>query len=322
MAETTQKTNPVKDEQESTHKGARTRSPAYPGINLKTAITRARELYEQDKLNSVPITIAVKRWGFKEKSSGGLIATAALKSFGLIKDSGTGKDRRVQISEEARRILLDQRPESTERDETIKQAALKPKIHQLLWKKWGADLPPDDTFSHELIFELNFNENSVKDFIKEYRDTIRFAKLTSSDTLSSNEEDKNEITVGDYVQWESQGVYQFTEPSRVTGFSDEGSYVFVEGTNTGIPFDQLLKVDPPPGGKSYEGASVPPINPSFKPAQAKPGMNNATLPLDEGPVIIQWPTKMSQESYEDFKTWLDLIARKAKRAVEKPEDQE
>ena len=268
MAETNQKTNTVRDEPEPIHKAKRTRSPAYPSINLETAIKRAGALHDQDKMNAVPLKIAVKRWGFKEKSSGGLVTTAALKSFGLIKDSGSGDDRRIQITEEARRILLDQRQESSERDETIKQAALKPKIHQFLWRKWGADLPPNDTFSHELIFELSFNENSVKDFIKEYRDTISFAKLTNSDTLSSNGEDKNEIT------------------------------------------DQLLNED------LFNNLFPPPPS---KPLQAKPGMNNDTITLKEGQVVLQWPSKMSEESYEDYKEWLDLMARRAKRAVDKKE---
>lgn len=45
-------------------------------------------------------------------------------------------------------------------------------------------------------------------------------------------------------------------------------------------------------------------------------MNNDTFSLDEGQVVIQWPSKMSQESFEDFKAWLDIITRKAKRSVQ------
>lgn len=49
------------------------------------------------------------------------------------------------------------------------------------------------------------------------------------------------------------------------------------------------------------------------------GMNSDTFTLDEGQVVLQWPVKMSPESYEDFKSWLDLVSRKAKRAAEKYE---
>lgn len=34
-------------------------------------------------------------------------------------------------------------------------------------------------------------------------------------------------------------------------------------------------------------------------------MNSDTFTKDENQVIIQWPAKMSPESYEDFKSWFD-----------------
>lgn len=296
---------------------ARTRSPAYPGIGLETAIKRARELYAQEKMNPVPTTIAVKRWGFKEKSSGGLIAIAALKSFGLLKDSGSGTERKLQLTDEARGILLDTRQESRERDQLIKEAALRPKIHDTLWRKWGADLPSDDTVMHALKFDWSFNENIVSDLVKEYKDTILFAKLTNSDIISTSNGDKKKVEVGDYVQWESGGAVQF-ESRRVTGLSSDGSFAFVEGTTTGLPIDELSKVQAPsPGTES--GTHVQSIKHLIP---AKVGMNSDTFTLDEGQVILQWPAKMSPESYEDFKSWLDLVSRKAKRASEKHDQAE
>lgn len=46
-------------------------------------------------------------------------------------------------------------------------------------------------------------------------------------------------------------------------------------------------------------------------------MNNDVFTLEEGEAVLQWPARMSPESYEEFKAWLDLIARKAKRAAGK-----
>jgi hypothetical protein len=53
------------------------------------------------------------------------------------------------------------------------------------------------------------------------------------------------------------------------------------------------------------------------PPQQKPGMNNEVFALAEGEVTLQWPTNMSPESYEDFKEWLNLLAKKIKRTVDK-----
>jgi hypothetical protein len=238
-------------------KASRTRSPAYPGISLETAINRARALYAADKMNAVPLVIAVKRWGFGEKSSGGLVNVAALKSFGLLKDSGSGKDRKVQLTEEARRIILDQRQESPERDEAIKRAALLPKMHAALWNKWKADLPADDTLRHALAVDWFFNLDSIPGFIKEYKDTILFAKLTDSDTLSAGQEDIEEEsemaasdvrsakeTPTDWLPHQDSGLPQRAKPTPIApkeismpvGLSEDGQPVFAH-----VRFDAPLK---------------------------------------------------------------------------------
>jgi hypothetical protein len=173
-------------------KRSKTRSPNYPAIDLEAALARAKEFYQAEGRNAAPVTVAVKHWKFKPKSSGGIVTVAALKGFGLLNDSGSGNERSVQLSELALRIILDTRIECTERDAAIKQAALMPKIHGALWKQWGTNLPSDETLRHKLIFDQKFNENTVGDFIKEYRATIKFANLTDSDTISGVEEDTGE----------------------------------------------------------------------------------------------------------------------------------
>lgn len=268
-----QKHGQMKDaEEEAEQRGARTRSPAYPGISLEGAIKRTRELYIQDKMNPVPLAIVVKRWGYKPKSSAGLITAAALKSFGLVRDSGTGSERKLQVTERAHKFFLDTRQDSQERDQIIKDAALSPKIHSSLWKKWGTDLPSDETLDHALKADWAFNPNSVSDFIKEYKDTIRFAKLTKHDSLSASNGDNDQIKIDDKVQASSPGNESETHVQAIKHLA--------------------LKV----------------------------GMNSDTFTLDEGQVILQWPAKMSPESYEDFKSWLDLVSRKAKRAADKYAD--
>lgn len=46
-------------------------------------------------------------------------------------------------------------------------------------------------------------------------------------------------------------------------------------------------------------------------------MNEDTFTLEEGQVLLQWPKQFSQESYEDFEDWLELIRKKAKRSIVK-----
>ena len=148
------------------------------------------------------------------------------------------------------RILLDQRPESTERDEAIKRAALTPKIHSVLWKKWGFPLPSDDNLRHALIFDWKFNENSVDDFIREYKDTIRFAKLAESYTLSVDQTDTEEADDMNGEQEAGRNQASFQTPAKRTdsagskeismpvGVSEEGQAIFAH-----VRFDAPLKKD-------------------------------------------------------------------------------
>jgi hypothetical protein len=173
-------------------KKARVRSPNYPAINLEEAIKKATEFYNYEKRNSANVEIAMKHWGFKPTSSGGMVTLAALNSFGLLSDSGAGKQRKVQLTELALKIILDERSQSVEREAAIKQAALMPKIHASLWNKYHTSLPSDENLRHELVMERKFNPNAASGFIGEYKDTIQFAKLVDSDIMSIADEDKEE----------------------------------------------------------------------------------------------------------------------------------
>jgi hypothetical protein len=182
-------------ESATANKPKKMRSPAYPGINLEIALKRARGLYDKERRNAVAYPVAVSYWGFGAKSSGGLVSVAAMKGFGLVEDVERGAGgRSIKLTDLAFHILLDDRPNSQERAELIKQAALRPKIHASLWRKYGAELPSDSNLKHALIFDFKFNENTVDEFIKEYKETIRFAGIGASDTLSLLDEDKNNGT--------------------------------------------------------------------------------------------------------------------------------
>lgn len=53
------------------------------------------------------------------------------------------------------------------------------------------------------------------------------------------------FAVGDYVQWESQGVLMFDPARQVEWVSDDGQWVMVEGSNTGLPISQLILATEP-----------------------------------------------------------------------------
>ena len=60
-----------------------------------------------------------------------------------------------------------------------------------------------------------------------------------------------EVRAGDRIQWECGGCWMFDPLPRVTGLSPCGKYVFVEGTRTGIPIEQVVEVRRPKLNSSW-----------------------------------------------------------------------
>lgn len=296
-------------DQEDDDKKSRTRSPAYPFINLAAALKRAKEFYSKEQRNAASVKVAVKHWGYDEKSSGGKQTTAALINYGLMKDEGIGERRKVQLTQDALRVILDERPDSNERDQLIKKLALTPKINKELWAKWGHSLPSDGEIRHTLLVDWDppFNDKAVDGFIKLYKDTITFAKLGESDQAQLVVNTADSLKMGDFVQWELDGVLQLPEPTRIRALTSDRKFAMLEGSNTGVPVEQLLPEQAP------VGASTPPI---ITPAPGQVGkMQKDIFSLKEGEVTLFWPSPLSEESVQDVSDWLDIVKRKFARAV-------
>jgi hypothetical protein len=162
----------------SESKKVKDRSPAFPFISLERAIQRAGEFYAEEKRGTAPYTRVVLHWNYTETSSGGLQTLAALKHYGLMEDmGGTGLQKQVKLTDLALRILLDTRPDSPDRAEYIRQAAMTPPIVAELYKKWPDGLPGDGTLNHFLVLEKKFNQETAQTTRRILNENQRFAKL-------------------------------------------------------------------------------------------------------------------------------------------------
>jgi hypothetical protein len=134
--------------------------------------------------------------------------------------------------------------------------------------EYRGQLPPDSALKSELIAAKHFNPNSVDGFIADLRESLKFADLSSLNQVEygngdeEKEKDGNRVypKVGDYVQWESSGQLQFAEPKRIREISPDGHWAFVEGSNTGMPVDELTiekQVEPPPPAKTHPKITPP-----------------------------------------------------------------
>lgn len=167
--------------------GSSIRSPSFPFIDLETAIGRAAEFYEREKRNSAPLEVAVGHWGYSSKSSGGKQTTAALRAYGLLAGRG-----RVSLTPRALKIVVQGAPD---RDKAVREAALAPDEFKKLWEVHGAELPSDQSLRHDLVINRGYNENSVDDFIKNYKNTVAYARLDDSASMSVAGSDPEETDI-------------------------------------------------------------------------------------------------------------------------------
>lgn len=77
----------------------RERSPDFPYRNLRESVESLSRLYGAAKTNLVPVNVALGRMGISPQSSLAQRATASFLAYGLLDDSGTGKEKQVRVSE-------------------------------------------------------------------------------------------------------------------------------------------------------------------------------------------------------------------------------
>jgi hypothetical protein len=160
-------------------KAKKDRSPSYPFISLKKAVDRAQSLFDGHRKEATRLSTLALTWNYSPSSSGLQQTVAAMKQFGLLEDSGTGPDRKVQISDLARRILSDLRPGVKE--QAIKEAARRPRLIAEYLASWLPDRPSDAHCVSELVFDRGFNEPAAKGFLRVFDETVAFAGLREDD---------------------------------------------------------------------------------------------------------------------------------------------
>lgn len=239
-------------------KGPKERSPGFPFIPLETALRRLEEFERYFGRHPGKADLAGLAWGMKGASSKSGQTLAALKYFGFIDYTGSGKSRTASLTELGR-IYLRAQQESVKQS-IVRKAALNPKALKRLFQVWGADRPPDPVALDELVLNRKFTEAAARLFLKVYDQTIAYAGLAESDKKhadanlpeDTDEEDENgntdpgappkPIKAGDMVQREVNGALTFPAPRRVKGIfhdSDSGWMVSVDGYSGAYPMAEI-----------------------------------------------------------------------------------
>lgn len=165
-----------------THKLKYDRSPVYPFISLRKAEERAKAFWLKHRRESARLTSVATTWGYGQKSSGLQQTVGALKQYGLIEDSGTGDERKIQLTELGMRLVADNREGA--REAALKEAALRPRLFQE-YRRWFVDTPSTQHCLSELELDRGFNPLAARTFLKSLLDTGKIAGLLGDDAFDS-----------------------------------------------------------------------------------------------------------------------------------------
>lgn len=238
------------------------RSPSYPIMPLRDAVEAVKKIENQYRASPVDRAVAAKLIGYSSLSGPANAALAALASYGFLERAGKGETR---VTSRARAILHAEN--ERERVDNLLAAASEPDLYRELQERFnGIPVPPEDG----VVTYLNrqgFNPTAVKPAARAFLQTMAFIEeLRASESHSSKspkgaESGQSQLggdpaakprggaQIGDLIQWESQGVLQFAQPQRVRFVSDDGQWLAVDGSETGIAMNEVTveqKLSAPP----------------------------------------------------------------------------
>jgi hypothetical protein len=146
---------------------ARTRSPNYPYIGLPAAIERVKQIYEKEHQNRMSRNVVADHLGFGSLNGVSLSVISALSKYGLL----ATMDEDLQVSDDALTILVDP-PDSADRVQAIRRAALKPDLFSELHKHFGGTVPSDVNLLAYLQ-KNGFTANAAALAAKSFRETMQ-----------------------------------------------------------------------------------------------------------------------------------------------------
>lgn len=168
---------------ETTKRQRQGRSPAYPGIPLDVALQKAKDQFEAEGKYAIPLPSAFKAWGYSDKSSGGRDVRASLRYFGLISVDGDGDAAKVKLTDDALRVIMDEREDQTEKRAIIRRLALNPAAHKKLRNKFPEGIKSEPTATHYLVFDEGYNKSAAVALIAQFKATANYAGLYEPDSM-------------------------------------------------------------------------------------------------------------------------------------------
>ncbi len=255
---------------------ARAHSPGYPNFGLPKGIELVRKIFSADRRNPIDRQVAAKHLGYSGLSGAADKALGSLAHYGLVERAGKGQ---LRVTQAAVDIL---HPVSAaSKKGALHEAAFSPSIFAEIRAHFSDGLPSEAALKSWLMRE-EFLDRAILPVTKAYLGTCQYLEqeqAIESGNPSSDEDANLDLPddvdpdrgrkfggakVGDLIQWEIGGALQMENPMRVRMASEDGQWVAVEGSETGIPMDQVIVEE-----RAAAPTTPPPV---FKLSEVSAGM--------------------------------------------------
>lgn len=208
-----------------------------------------------------------------------------------------------------------------EKRQQLRDAAFEPNLFRDLQERFPSITPPlegIETFLHR----KGFNKNAIRPAAKAYLDTLLFLEQagateshgTVDDDGAESKKSNGDVNpqfgdaqVGDLIQWEINGVLQLEESKRVRLVDevDGRLFVAVEGSETGIPMEQVIVEERPKQDAQLPRFKIEtPVDEGEKLAE---GWKEERL-IDDGgeEIFIRYRGDPSRDRYTFIRDYLDF----------------
>jgi hypothetical protein len=217
---------------------------------------------------------AAKHIGYSGQSGASDKALGSLAHYGLTEKSGKGE---IRVSQLAVDIIHPDPTNPGSEARALWQAGMNPQVFKELRARFPGHVSEDSLRSY--LVREGFNNIAIPPVMNAFFETFRFLEQykdfesgglsdeSGADSGLPGDDDRQfgGAKVGDLIQWESRGTLQMEKPMRVRAVSEDGQWVAVEGSETGIPMSEVIVEE--------RGAGAPPIF-KLEPAvedKARPG---------------------------------------------------
>ncbi|TPG39528.1 hypothetical protein EAH79_12415 [Sphingomonas koreensis] len=233
-------------------------------MSLAKAVASVQKIFDADRQAPVDRAVAAKHVGYAGQSGASDKALASLAHYGLLEKAGKGETRVTQLAVD---IL---HPDTAgDRRAALRSAGLNPGIFQEIFDRYDGRLPSEEALRSYLL-RAGFQNIAINPVVNAYAETFRYLEQEKAfesrgadgesgeesaapDTSSQREDEFGGAKVGDLIQWEVGGALQMEKPMRVRAVSDDGQWVAVEGSETGIPMSEVMVQE-----RATAPAAVPP----------------------------------------------------------------